>query len=139
LLSGLAPFLDLGGFLQYFSKEVFGVCKGFLDMDAWGYNNVPEHTFSYYFGILVYNEENIKKIEDDFMFVKSDKNFLLLGIPWIDRANAILDFWSRQLTISLTQCKNVTILISLHKRKTNVISLNIDFIDIKKFCILKTD
>jgi hypothetical protein len=49
----------------------------------------------YGLGILVYDGENTKKIEDDFMVVKSDKDFLLLGVPWIDRANTILDFQSR--------------------------------------------
>jgi hypothetical protein len=34
----------------------------------------------YGLGILVYDGENTKKIEDDFMVVKSDKNFLLLSI-----------------------------------------------------------
>ena len=93
----------------------------------------------YGLGILVYDGENTKKIEDDFMVVKSDRDFLLLGVPWIDRANAILDFRSRQLTIPLTQRKKVTIPISLHKRKTNVTSLNIDSIDIKKICTLEVD
>jgi hypothetical protein len=46
----------------------------------------------YGLGILVYDGENTKKIEDDFIVVKSDKDFLLLGVPWIDHANAILDF-----------------------------------------------
>jgi hypothetical protein len=93
----------------------------------------------YRLGIFMYDGENTKKIEDDFMVVKSDKDFLLLGIPWIDCTNAILDFQSWQLTIPLTQCKKVTIPISLYKRKTNVTSLNINSIDIKKICILKTD
>jgi hypothetical protein len=93
----------------------------------------------YGLGILVYDGENTKKIEDDFMVVKSDKDFLLLGVPWIDHANAILDFQSWQLTIPLTQHIKVTIPISLHKWKTNVTSLNIDSIDIKKICILETD
>jgi hypothetical protein len=88
----------------------------------------------YGLGILVYDGENTKKIEDDFMVVKSDKNFLLLGVPRINRANAILDFQSRQLTIPLTQCKK-----ALHKWKTNVTSLNINSNDIKKICTLKTD
>jgi hypothetical protein len=35
----------------------------------------------YGFGIFVYDGENTKKIEDDFMVVKSDKDFLLLGVP----------------------------------------------------------
>jgi hypothetical protein len=30
LLSGLALFLDLGGFSRYFSEGVFGICGGFL-------------------------------------------------------------------------------------------------------------
>jgi hypothetical protein len=51
--------------------------------------------------ILIYDRENTKKIEDDFIVVKSDKDFLLLGVPWIDCANAILDFQSQQLTIPL--------------------------------------
>jgi hypothetical protein len=89
--------------------------------------------------ILVYDGKNTKKIEDDFMVIKSDKDFLLLGVLWINRANAILDFQSWQLTIPLTQHKKVTIPILLHKRKTNVTSLNIDSIDIKNICTLKTD
>ncbi|PKY30333.1 hypothetical protein RhiirB3_392486 [Rhizophagus irregularis] len=74
----------------------------------------------YGLGILVYDGENSKKIENDFMVVKSDKDFLLLGVPWIDRANVILDFQNRQLTIPLSLHKKITIPISLHKRKTNV-------------------
>ncbi|GET57677.1 hypothetical protein RIR_jg6502.t2 [Rhizophagus irregularis DAOM 181602=DAOM 197198] len=34
--------------------------------------------------------------------ILSDKDFLLLGVPWIDRANVILDFQNRQLTIPLS-------------------------------------
>ncbi|CAB4416982.1 unnamed protein product [Rhizophagus irregularis] len=83
----------------------------------------------YGLGILVYDGENSKKIEDDFMVVKSDKDFLLLGVPWIDRANVILDFQNRQLTIPLSSRKKITIPISLHKRKTNVTSLQMDTID----------
>ncbi|CAB4413324.1 unnamed protein product [Rhizophagus irregularis] len=56
----------------------------------------------YGLGILVYDGENSKKIEDDFMVVKSDKDFLLLGVSWIDRANVILDFQNRQLIIPLS-------------------------------------
>lgn len=93
----------------------------------------------YGLGILVYDGENSKKIEDDFMVVKSDKDFLLLGVPWIDRANVILDFQNRQLTIPLSLRKKITILISLHKRKTNVTSLQMDAIDLKKIHILETD
>jgi hypothetical protein len=40
LLFGLALFLDLGSFSQYFSEGVFGICKGFLNMGIWGYNGV---------------------------------------------------------------------------------------------------
>ncbi|GBC28032.2 hypothetical protein GLOIN_2v1772633 [Rhizophagus irregularis DAOM 181602=DAOM 197198] len=93
----------------------------------------------YGLGILVYDGENSKKIEDDFMVVKSDKDFLLLGVPWIDRANVILDFQNRQLTIPLSSRKKITIPISLHKRKTNVTSLQMDTIDLKKIHTLEED
>ncbi|GET51512.1 hypothetical protein RIR_jg34287.t1 [Rhizophagus irregularis DAOM 181602=DAOM 197198] len=93
----------------------------------------------YGLGILVYDGENSKKIEDDFMVVKSDKDFLLLGVPWIDRANVILDFQNRQLTIPLSLRKKITIPISLHKRKTNVTSLQMDTIDLKKIHTLEKD
>ena len=36
LLSGLAPFLDLGVFSRCFSEGVFRVCGGFLGMGIWG-------------------------------------------------------------------------------------------------------
>ncbi|CAB5366759.1 unnamed protein product [Rhizophagus irregularis] len=93
----------------------------------------------YGLGILVYDGENSKKIEDDFMVVKSDKDFLLLGVPWIDHANVILDFQNRQLTIPLSSRKKITIPISLHKRKTNVTSLQMDTIDLKKIHTLEED
>ncbi|CAB4441483.1 unnamed protein product [Rhizophagus irregularis] len=93
----------------------------------------------YGLGILVYDGENSKKIEDDFMVVKSDKDFLLLGVPWIDRANVILDFQNWQLTIPLSSRKKITIPISLHKRKTNVTSLQMDTIDLKKIHTLEED
>ncbi|GBC47288.2 hypothetical protein GLOIN_2v1772633 [Rhizophagus irregularis DAOM 181602=DAOM 197198] len=93
----------------------------------------------YGLGILVYDGKNSKKIEDDFMVVKSDKDFLLLGVPWIDRANVILDFQNRQLTIPLSSRKKITIPISLHKRKTNVTSLQMDTIDLKKIHTLEED
>jgi hypothetical protein len=35
----------------------------------------------YWLDIFVYDRENTKKIEDDFMVVKSDKDFLLLSVP----------------------------------------------------------
>jgi hypothetical protein len=83
----------------------------------------------YGLGISVYDSDNAKTIEDDFMVIKSDKDFLLLGVPWIDRAKAIVDFYNRQLSIPISQQKKITIPISLHKRKTNVTSLHIDSID----------
>ena len=45
----------------------------------------------YGLGISIYDSNNDKTIENDFMVIKSDKDFLLLGVPWIDRAKAILD------------------------------------------------
>ena len=82
--------------------------------------------------IMIYDSDNSKTIADDFIVVKSDKDFLLLGVPWIDRAKAILDFSNRQLSIPISQRKKITIPISLHKRKTNITSLHIDSIDLKK-------
>ncbi|CAG8713544.1 hypothetical protein GLOIN_2v1772633 [Rhizophagus irregularis DAOM 181602=DAOM 197198] len=96
-------------------------------------NNIVKHLN------LDVDRKNSKKIKDDFMVVKSDKDFLLLGVPWIDRANVILDFQNRQLTIPLSLHKKITIPISLHKRKTNVTSLQIDTIDLKKIHILETN
>jgi len=87
---------------------------------------------TYGLGISIYDSDNDKTIEDDFMVIKSDKDFLLLGVPWIDRAKAILDCGNRQLSIPISQRKKVTIPISLHKRKTNVTTLHIDSIDLKK-------
>src|ERR1043165_928855 len=52
---------------------------------------------TYGLGISIYDSDNDKTIEDDFMVIKSDKDFLLLGVPWIDRAKAILDCGNRQL------------------------------------------
>ena len=110
-----------------------------LDVDK---TNAPDisgvatksHTMgtTYGLGISIYNSDNDKTIEDDFMVIKSDKDFLLLGVPWIDRAKAILDCDNRQLSIPISQRKKVTIPISLHKRKTNVTTLHIDSIDLKK-------
>ena len=87
---------------------------------------------TYGLGISIYDSDNDKTIEDDFMVIKSDKDFLLLGVPWIDRAKAILDCGNRQLSIPISQRKKVNIPISLHKRKTNVTTLHIDSIDLKK-------
>ena len=90
----------------------------------------------YSLGISIYDSDNSKTIEDDFMVIKSDKDFLLLGVPWIDRANAIIDFGNRQLSIPISQRKKITIPISLHKRKSNITSLNIDTNDLKKIWTL---
>ena len=83
-------------------------------------------------GISIYDSDNDKTIENDFMVIKSNKDFLLLGVSWIDRAKAILDCGNRQLSIPISQRKKVTIPISLHKRKTNVTTLHIDSINLKK-------
>src|SRR5205823_12046615 len=45
--------------------------------------------------ISIYDSDNDKTIEDDFIVIKSDKDFLLLGVTWIDRAKAILDCGNR--------------------------------------------
>jgi len=92
---------------------------------------------TYGLGISIYDSDNDKTIEDDFMVIKSDKDFLLLGVPWIDRAKAILDCGNRQLSIPISQRKKVTIPISLHKRKTNVTTLHIDSIDLKKIRMME--
>ena len=92
---------------------------------------------TYGLGISIYDSDNDKTIEDDFMVIKSDKDFLLLGVPWIDRAKAILDCGNRQLSIPISQRKKVIIPISLHKRKTNVTTLHIDSIDLKKIRMME--
>jgi hypothetical protein len=56
----------------------------------------------YGLGISIYDSDNSKTIIDDFMVIKSGKDFLLLGVPWIDRAKAILDFSNRQLSIPIS-------------------------------------
>ena len=38
----------------------------------------------YGLGILIYNSDNDKTIEDDFMVIKSDKDFLLLGVVCLE-------------------------------------------------------
>src|SRR6266496_1232694 len=77
---------------------------------------------------LVYH----KTIVDDFMVINTDKDFVLLGIPWIDRARTIVDFNSRILQIPISQRKSIIVPISLHRRKTNATSLNIDNFELKK-------
>src|SRR5438067_13920982 len=64
----------------------------------------------YDLGISIYDSDNDKTIEDDFMVIKSDKNFLLLSVPWIDRAKAILDCGNRQLSIPISQRKKLLFL-----------------------------
>jgi hypothetical protein len=86
----------------------------------------------YGLGISIYDSDNSFTVIDDFMVIRSDKDFLLLGVPWIDRAKAIVDFSNRQLCIPISQRKKIIIPLSLHKRKSNVVSLNIDTIDLKK-------
>ena len=88
---------------------------------------------TYGLDISIYDSDNDKTIEDDFMVIKSNKNFLLLGVPWINRAKVILNCDNQQLNIPISQWKKVTIPISLHNRKTNVTTLHIDSIDLKKF------
>jgi hypothetical protein len=53
-------------------------------------------------GVSIYDEDNEKVIEDDFLVIDNDKNFLLLGITWLDRAGAILDFKSRVMKIPIS-------------------------------------
>ena len=36
---------------------------------------------TYGLGISIYDSDNYKTIENDFMVIKSDKDFLLLGMP----------------------------------------------------------
>ena len=86
----------------------------------------------YGLGISIYDSDNNKTIEEDFMVIKSDKEFLLLGVPWIDRAKAILDIGNRQLSIPISTRKKITIPISVHKKKTNVTSLQMETVDLKK-------
>jgi len=86
----------------------------------------------YGLGITIYDNDNSQTIEDDFMVINTDKDFVLLGIPWIDRARAIADFNSRILQIPISQRKSIIVPISLHRRKTNAISLNIDNFELKK-------
>lgn len=45
----------------------------------------------YGLGVSIYDSDSSKTVDEGFMIIKSDKDFLLLGIPWIDRAKAILD------------------------------------------------
>src|SRR2546429_6958336 len=92
---------------------------------------------TYGLGISIYDSDNDKTIEDDFMVIKSDKDFLLLGVPWIDQAKTILNCGNRQLSIPIFQQKKVTILIFLHKRKTNVTTLHIYSIDLKKIHMME--
>ena len=86
----------------------------------------------YGLGITVYDSENSKTIDDDFMVINSDKDFLLLGVPWIDRSKANIDFNTRLLSIPISQRKKIVIPITLHKKRTNNSSLDIDTIDLKK-------
>jgi len=48
------------------------------------------------------------------------------------RARAIADFNSRILQIPISQRKSIIVPISLHRRKTNATSLNIDNFELKK-------
>src|SRR5207245_11455694 len=57
---------------------------------------------TYGLGISIYDSDNDKTIEDDFMVIKNDKDFLLLDVPWINRAKAILDCGNRKLGIPIT-------------------------------------
>jgi hypothetical protein len=84
----------------------------------------------YGLGISIYDSENSKTIEEDFMVIKSEKDFLLLGVPWIDRAKSILDMGNRQLTIPISARKKVIIPISVHKKKTNITSLQMESINL---------
>ena len=86
----------------------------------------------YGLGITIYDNDNSQTIEDDFMVINTDKDFVLLGIPWIDRARTIVDFNSRILQIPISQRKSIIVPISLHRRKTNATSLNIDNFELKK-------
>lgn len=84
----------------------------------------------YGLAISIYDNDNSKTIEEDFMVIKSDKDFLLLGVPWIDRAKAILDVGNRQLIIPISARKKVIIPISVHKKKTNITSLQMESINL---------
>jgi hypothetical protein len=83
-------------------------------------------------GITIYDNDNSQTIEDDFMVINTDKDFVLLGIPWLDRARTIVDLNSRILQIPISQRKSIIVPISLHRRKTNATSLNIDNFELKK-------
>ena len=80
-------------------------------------------------GVSIYDDDNEKIIEDDFLVINSDKNFLLLGITWLDRAGAVLDFKNRVMKIPISQRKSITTPMSVHRRKSNISTLNLETIN----------
>jgi hypothetical protein len=77
-------------------------------------------------GVSIYDDENEKVIEDDFLVIDSKKDFVLLGISWLDRAKATLDFKSRVMRIPISQRKNIIVPMFVHRRKVDVSILNLE-------------
>ena len=57
---------------------------------------------------------------DDFIVVDDNKPALLLGTPWLDRAQAMIDFQSRVLYIRNSTDVFFNVPISVHKTKKNL-------------------
>jgi hypothetical protein len=80
----------------------------------------------YGLGIEVYDSENSHIIEDDFLVINSDKDFVLLGTPWLVRSGSIIDCGKQLMKIPISSRKSVTIPLSVRKRKTDTTNLNLD-------------
>ena len=61
----------------------------------------------YGLGITIYDNDNSQTIEDDFMIINTDKDLVLLGIPWLNRARVIVDLNSRILQIPISEKESI--------------------------------
>lgn len=86
----------------------------------------------YGLGIEVYDNENSHTIEEDFLVINSDKDFVLLGTPWLVRSGSIIDCGKQLMRIPISSRKSITIPLSVRKRKNDSISLNLDTDDLFK-------
>lgn len=74
--------------------------------------------------VEVYDSENSHTIPDDFLVINSDKDFVLLGTPWLVRSGSIIDCGKQIIKFPISSRKNITIPLSVHKKRADTTSLN---------------
>jgi hypothetical protein len=66
------------------------------------------------------------------LVINSDKDFVLLGTPWLTRSEGIVDYGKRIMKFPIGGRKSIVIPVSANKKKNDTTTLNLDTIDLLK-------